>query len=172
MELKNITFALIKPEAVASKKSGKIIDMIEQNGFDIIRLQKVMLNQEFSEVFYDVHKERPFFGELVEFIHSGPVIIMALHKENAINAWRDLIGATDPAKAEQGTIRQLFGTDIGKNAVHGSDSPETAVRELELFFPEMFAPFMDNNDENEEDDEDECDKEDDECCGDTESCNG
>src|SRR6266404_2298407 len=99
MELTKLTFAMIKPDAVVAKNSGKIIDMIEHNGFEIVRLQKVIIANDLADEFYAVHKERPFFGELVEFVTSGPVVIMALHKENAINAWRDLIGATDPLKA-------------------------------------------------------------------------
>ena len=138
MELTKLTFAMIKPDAVAAKNSGKIIDMIEHNGFEIVRMQKVIVAKDLAEEFYAVHKERPFFGELVEFVTSAPVIIMALHKEDAINAWRELIGATDPAKAAEGTIRQQFGTSIGNNAVHGSDSSATAVNELELFFPDLF----------------------------------
>ena len=129
MELTKLTFAMIKPDAVAAKNSGKIIDMIEQNGFEIVRLQKVIIAKDLAEEFYAEHKERPFFGELVEFVTSAPVIIMALHKEDAINAWRELIGATDPAKAAEGTIRRIFGTSIGNNAVHGSDSSATAVTE-------------------------------------------
>jgi nucleoside-diphosphate kinase len=138
MELTKLTFAMIKPDAVAAKNSGKIIDMIEHNGFEIIRLQKVIIAKDLAEEFYGVHKERPFFGELVEFVTSAPVIIMALYKEDAINAWRELIGATDPSKAAEGTMRQKFGTNIGNNAVHGSDSSATALTELELFFPDLF----------------------------------
>ncbi len=138
MELTKLTFAMIKPDAVVAKNSCKIIDMIEHNGFEIVRLQKVIIAKDLADEFYAVHKERPFFGELVEFVTSGPVVIMALHKENAINAWRDLIGATDPLKAAEGTVRQKFGTSIGNNAVHGSDSSATAVTELELFFPDLF----------------------------------
>jgi nucleoside-diphosphate kinase len=138
MELTKLTFAMIKPDAVAAKNSGKIIDMIEHNGFEIVRLQKVIISQELAEEFYAEHKERPFFRELVEFVTSGPVFIMALHKENAISLWRDLIGVTDPFKAESGTIRKLYGTDIGKNAVHGSADSESAVKELALFFPDLF----------------------------------
>src|SRR5438045_3349783 len=142
MELKNITFAMIKPDAVASNNTGKIIDIIEHNGFEIIRLQKVVVAAELAEEFYAVHKERPFFGELVEFVVSGPVVVMALYKENAITTWRELIGATNPAQASPGTIRHAFGTDIGKNAVHGSDSFENALNELELFFTDLFEFIM------------------------------
>ena len=133
---KEQTFAIIKPDTVAAKQTGKIIDMIETEGFDILRLQKGQLSPELAELFYDVHKDKPFFKELVDFISSGPIIIMALQKENAIADWRKLMGATDPAQADEGTIRKKFGTSIGKNAVHGSDSPETAMRELALFFAE------------------------------------
>lgn len=150
MELTKLTFAMIKPDAVAAKNSGKIIDIIEHNGFEIVRLQKVIIAKDLAEEFYAVHKERPFFGELVEFVTSAPVIIMALHKDDAINAWRELIGATDPSKAAEGTIRHQFGTSIGNNAVHGSDSSATAVTELELFFPDLFeyeAPSACSDDE-------------------------
>ena len=129
---------MIKPDAVAAKHSGKIIDIIEHSGFEIVRMQKVIIAKDLAEEFYAVHKDRPFYQELVEFVVSAPVIIIALHKEDAINSWRELIGATDPAKAAAGTIRNSFGTSIGNNAVHGSDSSETAAQELELFFPDLF----------------------------------
>lgn len=132
--MKELTFAMIKPDAIQAKNCGKIIDMIEKNGFEILRLQKGQLSAEMADVFYGVHKDKPFFGELVEFVISGPVIIMALEKENAIADWRKLMGATNPAAAEEGTIRKLFGTSIGNNAVHGSDAAETAAMELTLFF--------------------------------------
>src|SRR5690348_7353602 len=103
------TFAMIKPDAVAAKNSGKIIDMIEQHGFTIIRMEKVEIRADKARNFYSVHKERPFFGELVEFVSSGPVIIMALEKDNAIKSWRDLMGATNPAQAADGTVRKKFG---------------------------------------------------------------
>lgn len=129
------TFAMIKPDAVEAKNSGKIIDLIEQNGFNIVRMEKIILSPEIAEEFYAVHKERPFYGELVEFVTSGPVIAMALEKENAVQAWRDLMGATNPAQAAEGTVRKLYATSIGKNAAHGSDSVENAETELDLFFP-------------------------------------
>ena len=128
------TFAMIKPDAIAAGHTGKILDMIEQNGFKIIRLIKVQLTPDITETFYEVHKDKPFFGELVEFVTSGPVLLMALEKENAIADWRKLMGATNPADADEGTIRKLYATSIGKNAVHGSDAPETAQKELSLFF--------------------------------------
>lgn len=131
------TFAMIKPDAVAAKNSGKIIDMIEQNGFTILGMRKMTINKAKAEEFYAVHKERPFFGELVSFVTSGPVVVLALERDNAVKAWRDLMGATDSRKADKGTVRNLFGTDIGKNAAHGSDSVENAQLELKLFFPEL-----------------------------------
>jgi len=131
------TFAMIKPDAVAAKNSGKIIDMIEQHGFTILGMQKLAIDKKKAEEFYAVHKERPFFGELVSFVTSGPVVVIALERDNAVKAWRDLMGATDSRKADKGTIRNLFGTDIGKNAAHGSDSVENAQLELKLFFPEL-----------------------------------
>lgn len=129
------TYAMIKPDAVAAKNAGKIIDLIEKNGFTIICMQKIHMSRKMAEDFYAVHRERPFFGELVDFIISGPVVAMILEKENAIAAWRDLMGATDPKKAAEGTIRNLFGTNIGINAAHGSDAAETAAIEMALLFP-------------------------------------
>jgi nucleoside-diphosphate kinase len=131
------TFAIIKPDAVAAKNSGKIIDLIEKNGFTILRLEKTQISKDKAREFYAVHKDKPFFNELVDFISSGPVVIMALEKEQGIKAWRDLMGATDPKKADEGTVRKLFGTSIGNNATHGSDAPETAATELALFFPDL-----------------------------------
>jgi len=131
------TFAMIKPDAVKAGNVGKIISMIEQNGFNILRMEKTKIPLEKVERFYAVHKEKPFYGELVEYITSGPIVVMALEKEGAIAAWRELMGATDPAHAAPGTIRQQFGTNVGINAVHGSDAPETAETELGLFFPDL-----------------------------------
>ena len=151
------TFAMIKPDAVEAKNTGKIIDFIEHHGFDIMRMHKVQLTDEAAKAFYDVHHDKPFFKELVTFIVSGPVIIMALAKENAVKEWRELMGATDSKKAATGTVRNLFGTDISHNAVHGSDSVENAQNELSLFFvDEMDEDSMedeeyDDEDENEED---------------------
>lgn len=131
------TLAIIKPDAVSKKYTGKIIDMIEQHGFTIQRIQKLHLAPKQGEEFYAVHKDRPFFAELVDFITSGPVIVMALEKEHAISAWRNLMGATNPAQAAEGTIRKLYAESIGKNAVHGSDAQETAAQELHFFFPDL-----------------------------------
>ncbi len=131
------TFAIIKPDAVSAKNSGKIINRIEAEDFNILALQKIFLTKEQAENFYDVHKGKAFFDELIDFMTSGPVIIMVLEKDNAIKSWRDLMGATDPAQAEPNSIRKLFGTSKGKNATHGSDAPETAQREIAFFFPSI-----------------------------------
>ena len=131
------TFAIIKPDAVNAKYSGQIIDLIEKNGFKIVHMQKLQFTKKQAEQFYDIHKERPFFKELVDFIISDASIIMVLEKENAIADWRKLMGATDPLKADVGTIRKMFGKNIGNNATHGSDAEETAKREIGQFFPEL-----------------------------------
>ena len=132
-----LTCALIKPDALASLRAGDIISLIELNGFKIVRMQKMSLAVEQAEAFYDVHRGKPFFGELVAYTTSGPIIAMALQKDNAIREWRELMGTTDPLKAAPGTIRKMFGTNIGSNAVHGSDSPENAKKELKFFFPDL-----------------------------------
>lgn len=131
------TFAIIKPDAVQAKDSGKIIDLIESHDFDIERMQKLTLTKEQAEQFYSVHKERPFYNDLVAFMTSGPVVVMVLKKENAVKGWRNLMGDTNPEKAAEGTIRKLFGTDIQRNASHGSDSVENAKLEIKQFFPEL-----------------------------------
>jgi nucleoside-diphosphate kinase len=131
------TFAIIKPDAVEAKNSGKIIDRIEKEGFKIVAMKKIQMSKQQAETFYEVHKGRPFFGELVNFMISGPVIIMVLEKANAIQAWRELMGSTDPKECAPNAIRRLYGTDRGKNATHGSDAPETAKKEIKFFFPEI-----------------------------------
>ncbi|MBX9830529.1 nucleoside-diphosphate kinase [Candidatus Babeliales bacterium] len=131
------TLAIIKPDAVKAHNSGKIIDRIEQEGFEIVGMKKINLSLAQAQSFYAVHKERPFYGELVEFMTSGPVVVMALAKDNAVKAWRDLMGATNPAQAESNTIRKLYGASVGENATHGSDAPETAAEEVKFFFPEL-----------------------------------
>lgn len=135
--MKEKTFAIIKPDAVRDRHSGDVIAMIEGNGFDIVRLQKMQLSEDQARSFYSIHKDKPFFNELVEFMSSGPVVIMVLEKENAIKEWRALMGDTDPAKAQEGTIRKKFGKNIGSNAVHGSDSAETAAFEISQFYPDL-----------------------------------
>ncbi len=131
------TFAIIKPDAVKAKHIGNIISRIEQEGFNILGMKKIHITKPQAAEFYAVHQGKPFFAELVEFMTSGPVVVMALEKENAIKAWRDLMGATNPEKAEPNTLRKLYGTNVGSNATHGSDAPETAKIELTLFFPEL-----------------------------------
>lgn len=131
------TFAIIKPDAIKQKNTGKIIDIIENNNFEILRIKKIKLSKKKAELFYDMHKDKPFFKELVTSMSSGPIVIMVLAKENAVIEWRNLMGATDPLQAAPGTIRKLYGTDIGKNTVHGSDSLETSKREIGLFFPTL-----------------------------------
>lgn len=131
------TLAIIKPDAVKTKNSGKIIDKIEQEGFNILALKKLRLTRLQAEEFYAVHKGKGFFEELINFIISGPIIVLALEKENAVKAWRDLMGATDPTKAEAGSIRKLYGSSKGENATHGSDLPENAQIEVAFFFPKL-----------------------------------
>jgi len=131
------TLAILKPDVIKAKNAGKIIDRIEQEGFDIIAMKKIHLTKKQAESFYDVHKGKPFYDGLVEFMTSGPVIVMALQKENAVQEWRNLMGATNPAQAEENTIRKLYGTDKGVNATHGSDAPQTAQQEIKFFFPEI-----------------------------------
>ena len=130
----NKTFTMIKPEAVAAGNTGKIIDMIIGGGFRIVALKYTRLSQEEAGKFYEVHKERPFYGELVEYMASGPIFAAILQKNNAVEDLRKLIGATDPAQAEEGTIRKRFAESKGKNAVHGSDSDENAGIEGDFFF--------------------------------------
>jgi nucleoside-diphosphate kinase len=131
------TFAIIKPDAVKAGHTGAIIARIEQAGFRIAGMRLQHLSRKEAEGFYAVHRERPFFGELTEFMSSGPCVVMALSAPDAIKQWRDLMGATDPAKADAGTLRKEFGTSIGNNATHGSDAPETAAFELGYFFRGM-----------------------------------
>lgn len=131
------TFAMIKPDSVAAKNAGKIIDRIEKEGFKIIGMKKCKLNKAQTELFYEIHKSKPFFTGMIEFMTSGPSILLVLEKENAIADWRKLMGATNPKDAAEGTIRNLFGVSIDNNATHGSDAPETARRELAQFFPEF-----------------------------------
>ena len=128
------TFAIIKPDAVAKKVAGEIIARIEKSGLDIVAMKRMQLDKELAQGFYAVHKERPFFGELVEFMTSGPVVALVLEADGAIKKWRDLMGPTNSNEAPAGTIRGDFGTDIERNASHGSDAPETARLEISYFF--------------------------------------
>ena len=128
------TLSIIKPDAVAKSVIGKIVDRFESNGLRIAAMKKIKLSQEDARNFYAVHKERPFFGELVEFMTSGPVVVMVLEGENAVVKNRELMGATDPKEAAAGTIRADFAQSIDANAVHGSDSLENAKIEIDFFF--------------------------------------
>lgn len=132
--MSKITFTMIKPEAVQANNIGAILKMIEENGFRIVAMKKVQLSAERAGQFYEVHKERPFYGELVEYMSSGPIVAAILEKENAVADFRALIGATDPNEATDGTIRKLFAESKSKNAVHGSDSDENAQIEADFHF--------------------------------------
>lgn len=132
-----ITFTMIKPEAVNNLQSGQILDLIIHAGFTLKALKLVSLSREKASLFYEVHKERPFFNSLVEFMSSGPVIAAILEKDNAVEEYRSFIGSTNPSEAAVGTIRKIFGTSIQNNAVHGSDSDENAFKEASFFFSEF-----------------------------------
>ena len=128
------TLAIVKPDAFASRHTGAIISRIEQAGFGIRALRLVHLTRSEAEGFYAVHRDKPFFGQLADFMSSGPAVVMALEAPDAIKKWRNLMGATNPEKADAGTIRKDFGASIERNATHGSDAPETAAFELGYFF--------------------------------------
>jgi nucleoside-diphosphate kinase len=130
----NLTFAIIKPDAVRAGNTGKIIDRIIAGGFRIRALKMIHQSRAQAEGFYEVHRGKPFYDGLTEFMSSAPCIVMVLEKEGAVKAWRDLMGATDPAKADDGTIRKEFGASVGENATHGSDSDENAAIEIAYFF--------------------------------------
>jgi nucleoside-diphosphate kinase len=125
---------MIKPDAVAAGKAGEILSMIEQNGFKVAGMKMKRLSQREAEGFYDVHRGKPFFNSLVSFMTEGPAILMVLEREDAIKKWRDVMGATNPANAAEGTIRKKFAQSIERNCVHGSDAPETAAVEVPFFF--------------------------------------
>ena len=131
------TLMLVKPDAVRRNLEGKIIAHVQEKGFKLIGLKKLKLTKEQAEKFYYVHKERPFFGELTDFMSSGPIVAMVWEGENAISVIREIMGATNPEEAEEGTLRKLYGTNIGENAVHGSDSIESAKYEIPFFFSEL-----------------------------------
>jgi nucleoside-diphosphate kinase len=131
------TLAIIKPDAVERGLTGDILKRIEASGLRVRGLRKMHLTRAQAERFYDVHKARPFFKSLCDYMTSGPVVIAVLASDRAIARWRELMGATDPAKAAEGTIRKLFGVDIEKNATHGSDAPGTAAREVAFFFADL-----------------------------------
>jgi nucleoside-diphosphate kinase len=131
------TFGIIKPDAVRAGDTGKIIQRILDDGFRVRGLKLIHMSRKEAEGFYAVHRERPFFPGLTEFMSSAPCVVMVLEKENAVKAWRDLMGATDPAKADSGTLRKEFGGSVGENAVHGSDSNENAAIEISYFFSQL-----------------------------------
>jgi nucleoside-diphosphate kinase len=132
----NITFTMIKPDAVQDNHIGGITKMIEEAGFRIVAMKKTRLSEDRAGKFYEVHKERPFYGDLVRYMSSGPIVAMLLEKENAVSDFRTLIGATNPANAEEGTIRKKYAKSVEANAVHGSDSDENAQIEAGFFFPQ------------------------------------
>ena len=136
MGLEN-TLSIIKPDAVEARKSGHIIGLLEENGFEIIAKKKITLKRVEAEKFYSIHKDKPFFNELVTFMTSGPVVVQVLEKENAVSDYRKIMGDTNPEMAEKNTIRNLYGTSIQCNAVHGSDSIINAKKEVSFFFSEM-----------------------------------
>jgi nucleoside-diphosphate kinase len=131
------TLAIIKPDAVKKNVIGKIIERIEDEGFKIVEMKLVHLSKDEAQGFYIVHKERPFFQSLTDFMSSGDAVVMALERENAILHWRKVMGATDPAKAEPGTLRRTYGFSVERNATHGSDARETAAWEIKYFFPQL-----------------------------------
>ncbi len=133
----NRTFTMIKPDAFANGHTGAILDQIGKAGFKLIALKLLSLSPDKAGAFYAVHKARPFYGELVEFMSRGPLVAAILEKENAVADFRKLIGATDPAKADAGTIRKLFAASVGENAIHGSDSDENAAIESAFFFSDL-----------------------------------
>ena len=134
------TFAMIKPDATARGISGRILSRIEEEGFGILGMRLVRMSKAQAEGFYAVHRERPFFGDLTTFMSSGRTVVLALEREDAIRHWRDVMGATNPAEAEPGTIRAEFGESIERNSTHGSDAPDTAAFELGYWFPGVELP--------------------------------
>ncbi len=135
--MSNLTFGIIKPDAVTNGHTGKIIDRILENGFTIRGMKLIHQTTKQAEGFYAVHAERPFFGELTEFMSSAPCVVLCLEKNNAVPEWRNLMGATNPDEADEGTLRKDFATSLGENAVHGSDSDENAEIEIAYFFSKL-----------------------------------
>ena len=134
--MKNITFTMLKPDSVSKGNIGKIIDKIIQDGFEIIAMKYTRLSTEDASKFYSIHSDRPFFGDLISYMTSGPIVAAVLKKENAVEDFRKLIGSTNPLEAEKGTIRNLFANSISENAIHGSDSDENAIIESNFHFEE------------------------------------
>ena len=141
--MNNLTFAMIKPDAIKNKYTGKIYSHILSAGFEILGSKLVKMTKKQSEGFYDIHRGKPFFEELTTFMSSSKCMVLALKKENAVQEWRDTIGATNPDEAKDGTIRKLYATSLGENAVHGSDSDENAKKEIAFFFSD--AELITNN---------------------------
>lgn len=135
--MSNRTFTIIKPDSVEKRNFGKIVSRLEAEGFEIISIRKLHLSDSQAQEFYAVHRERPFFNDLVTYMTSGPVYVAALQKANAVQSLRDLMGATDPTKADEGSLRREFGESIERNAIHGSDSDENANREIHFFFSDI-----------------------------------
>jgi nucleoside-diphosphate kinase len=135
--MSNLTFGIIKPDATRAGKFGAILQKVVDSGFKVRGMKLIHMTQKEAEGFYAVHAARPFFGELTEFMSSGACVVLALEKENAVPAWRELMGATNPAEAAEGTLRKMFATSIGENAVHGSDSEENAAIEIAYFFSKL-----------------------------------
>jgi nucleoside-diphosphate kinase len=133
----NLTFGIIKPDAVRGGKVGQVLQRITDDGFKLRAMKLIHMTLAEAAGFYAVHRERPFFTELTRFMSGGPCVVMALEKEGAVKAWRDLMGATDPSKADEGTLRREFGASVGENAVHGSDSEENAAIEVSYFFSRL-----------------------------------
>ncbi len=134
------TLAIIKPDAVEQRHAGRILARIEEEGFCLVALRMAHLARRDAQGFYAVHRERPFFGDLTAFMSSGPCIVLVLQAENAISRWRKIMGATDPAQAEEGTLRKQFATNIERNACHGSDAAQTAATEIAYYFPGVDLP--------------------------------
>lgn len=133
----NLTFGIVKPDAVSAGHTGNIIQRINDAGFKLRALKTLHMSLREAEGFYAVHRERPFFSGLTEFMSSAPCVVMVLEKDGAVKAWRELMGATDPANADEGTLRKAFGRSVGENAVHGSDSDENAAIEIAYFFSQL-----------------------------------
>jgi nucleoside-diphosphate kinase len=136
-QIGNLTFGIIKPDAVRGGKTGGVLQRVIDGGFRVRGMKLIHMTLDEAQGFYAVHRERPFFGELTSFMSSGPCVVLALEKDGAVKAWRDLMGATDPVKADEGTIRKEFASSIGENAVHGSDSEENAAIEIAYFFSRL-----------------------------------
>ena len=135
--MNNKTFAIIKPDAIKNNHTGKIYNHILEEGFKILSAKLIKMSKVQAEAFYDIHKDKPFFKEITDFMSSGQSMVLALEKNNAVTSWRKTIGSTNPEDAEDGTIRKLYATSLGENAVHGSDSDENAKKEIAFFFSEL-----------------------------------